>query len=67
MRTPPGYEKMILEIMKVASKYRFIYRDDTLKDYLPDAPGNGHEFEVHIHLHKWSDDFIDDAPILVSS
>jgi len=32
MRTPPGYEEMIHEIAKVARKYGFSYRKDTLED-----------------------------------
>jgi hypothetical protein len=65
MRTPDGYDEMILEIAKVAAKYRFYYEKDQLEDNLPAAPKNGHLFRATVYLTRNNDDFTEDAPIPV--
>jgi hypothetical protein len=63
MRIPGGYEEMIREIAKVASKYRFYYEKDQLEDNRPGMPEHGHMFRATVSLTRNAGDFVEDAPI----
>jgi len=56
MRTPPFYEEMIKEIMKVAREYEFDYQKDNLEESWPE-PERGSIFNVNICLQRYSDEY----------
>jgi hypothetical protein len=67
MRIPDKYEEMVREIKSVAARYRFCYEKDQLEDNPPYMPESGHLFRAVIYLTRNNDDFVEDAPIPIST